>query len=138
MLTFELTGLVLVHAHVTIIALAQRWCFVRGGEKIMRYPSIYDVRFMALWGRLLDSSMARRSMGVQINSDFCLEIFSYSMRIELWSHAFPFYDFSLFGCFIKRVEKMPPHYPSGLDFLFLWIHGALISGIPLLINGNAG
>ena len=120
MLTFELTGLVLVHAHVTIIALAQRGCFVRGGEKIMRYPSIYDVRFMALWGRLLDSSMARRSMGVQINSDFCLEIFSYSMRIELWSHAFPFYDFSLFGCFIKgsrRYHYTTLHYPGGPAFL---------------------
>ena len=89
-LTFELTRLALVHAHVTIIALAQRRCFERGGEKIMRYPSIYDIRFMAPWGRLLDSSMVRRSVGVQINSDFCLETFSYSMRIELWSHAFFF------------------------------------------------
>jgi len=89
-LTFELTRLALVHAHVTIIVLAQRWCFKRGGEKIMRYPSIYDIRFMAPWGRLLDSSMVRRSVGVQINSDFCLETFSYSMRIELWSHAFFF------------------------------------------------
>ena len=89
-LTFELTRLALVHAHVTIIALAQRRCFERGAEKIMRYPSIYDIRFMAPWGRLLDSSMVRRSVGVQINSDFCLETFSYSMRIELWSHAFFF------------------------------------------------
>lgn len=33
---------------------------------------------------------------------------------------------------------MPLHYPGGPAFLFLWIHEALISGIPLLINGNAG
>lgn len=107
-LTFELTRLALVHAHVTIIALAQRRCFERGAEKIMRYPSIYDIRFMALWGRLLDSFMTRRSVGVQINLDFYLEILSYSMRIESWSHAFSFYDFSLFGCFVKGSRRC--HY----------------------------
>jgi len=115
-LTFELARLALVHAHVTIIALAQRRCFERRSEKIMRYPSIYDVRFMAPWGRLLDSSMTRRSMGVQINSDFYLETFSYSMRIESWSHAFSFYDYSLFGCFMKGSRRC--HYTILVGRLF--------------------
>ena len=116
-LTFELTRLALVHAHVTIIALAQRWCFERGGKKITRYPSIYDICFMAPWGRLLDSSVARRSVGAQINSDFCLETFSYSMRIELWPHAFS-YDFSLFGCFIKGSRRC--HYTILVGRLFFF------------------
>lgn len=69
-LTFELTRLALVHAHVTIIALAQRRCFERGAEKIMRYPSIYDIRFMALWGRLLDSFMDGVQWGSRLTWTF--------------------------------------------------------------------